>query len=296
MKITKVEEKEPTIVLNLMFGRVINTRKISNDNVETEIDTNMLTVSVDLFDAPELRACQNFQAAIKNKIKRYSTPSFFRGGMYKVKVAAMEKVDAMLVAAVPEFEKLVRAFADVVDIRREESKERLKNGYDPSLFPSKEQILRVYRIDWDWLEFGTPNVIQTVSADIFARERVKAEERFKKATEGVTALLATEAKKLADHLVDRLTPGDDGKPKQIRQAAVDNITKFLETFNLRNLSNSEELESQIKRIDSLIKGVSAEYLRDNEALREHIAESFTDISSKLDSLVVDKPRRFMAKE
>jgi hypothetical protein len=295
-KIEQIKDAEPTVVLNLQLCRIINKRQISNDNVDSEIDTKLLHVSVDLFDAPELRACQNYQAALKTRVKRYTTPSFFRGGMYKVKTAAIEKVDAILEAAVPEFEVLVRKFADVVDERREESKVRLKGGYDESLYPTKEHILRVYRIDWNWLEFGTPNTLKEINAKIFERERDKAAEQLRKATEGVTVLLAAEAKKLADHLVQRLTVSGNAAPKQLRQSAVGNIEKFLETFELRNVSDSEDLKKQIGRIRALVKGVDADKLRDDGMLRSSIVSSFVEVSAALDDMVVEKPRRFMQRD
>jgi hypothetical protein len=80
------ELSESTVILNLELGKISNRRRIKSDHeaISTEIDRTMLHVGIDLFDADELRACQNFQAQLKAKIKGYTVPSFFRGGMFVV--------------------------------------------------------------------------------------------------------------------------------------------------------------------------------------------------------------------
>jgi hypothetical protein len=45
----------------------------------------------------------------------------------------------------------------------------------------------------------------------------------------------------------------------------------------------------------LVKGVDADKLRDDGMLRSSIVSSFVEVSAALDDMVVEKPRRFMAK-
>lgn len=287
---------EATIVLNLDLGKVTNRRRIKSDteDITTEIDRAMLHVGVDLFDAPELRACQNFQAQLKAQIKLYTVPSFFRGGMYLVKLEAVEKVNEIIEKAKIDFIPVVTAFADVVDQRRDEARERLKGAFSPESYPSREAVLSVYRIEHRWLSMSTPTSLKKISIALFERERMKAEESLRMATDGITALLASEAKALSDHLVERLTPSEDGKPKQIRKSVVANISEYLATFNLRNIGTSEELNTQVDRIQKLIEGVDAQDLRMNETLRDDVKKGFTEVAATLDRLIIDKPKRFMA--
>lgn len=292
-KILPVDINEKTVVLNLECGRIVNNHKIDVSNVETEIDKSMLSVSVELFDAPELRACQNFQAQLKKKILKYVVPSFLRGGMYRVKYEAIEIVDKMIVDAAEEFSALVKAFADVVEKRRDESEERLGPAFNPNAYPSKERILSQYRITHSWLSFNTPDSLKSIQTDIFKRERDKVAAQVEAAARGVTAMLAAEAKELGDHLVERLTPNLDGKPKQIRKSAVNNIKEFLDTFQFRNIGTSDELDSQVERIKQLVDGVDADALRSSDDLKQSLAKGFKSVSKALDELIVESPRRFM---
>jgi hypothetical protein len=288
---------DATVILNLEFGRVCNRRKLKSDTeaITTDIDRNSLHLGVDLFDAPELRACQTFQNRLKAQVQTYTVPSFFRGGMYLVKLEAVETVNKLIEQAKIDFIPLVEEFAAVVDQRRDERREHLKQAFDPSAYPSREQVLGVYRIEHRWLSMSTPTSLKKISIAIFEREREKAEETLKAATENITAMLAAEAKSVGDHLVERLTPGDDGKQKIIKRASIDNITEYLNSFALRNIGTSDELQAQVERMRGLITGLDVKDLRLNDQLRSDVATSFAEISQALDRLIVNKPARYMAR-
>lgn len=289
---------EAAVILNLELGRVTNSRRLKSDTeaITTEIDRDMLRIGVDLFDAKELRACQTFQAQLKAQIKHYTVPSFFRGGMYLVKLEAVEKVDEIIQKAKVDFVPIVQAFAEVVDQRKDEAKLRLKGGFNPAAYPTREQVMAIYTIEHRWLSMSTPTSLKRISVALFKQEQAKAQESLKLATDGITALLAAEAKQLSEHLIERLTPAEDGKPKQIRKSAVANISEFLGTFQLRNIGTSEELNEQIDTIQKLVSGLDVKDLRLNETLRDEVKAGFTKVAATLDRLIVDKPSRFMAGE
>jgi len=286
---------EATVVLNLELGRVSNRRRLSSstDAVETEIDRDMLHLSIDLFDAEELRKCWNFLYALKARIRAFTVPSFLRGGMYLVKVEGVETVEAMLTEAQQEFLPLVQAFAEVIDERREESKERLGPAYDAGLYPSADQVISAFSVSWRWLSLSTPSSLKRISKAFFERERQKADENFQMAIEGINKMLASEAKKLVEHAIERLTPDEDGKAKQFKANSFNNITQFLEKFSFRNIGSSEELTQQIERMRGLMDGVSPEDVRTSDKLREDLSKGFERVAVSLDKLIVAKPTRFI---
>ncbi len=107
-------------------------------------------------------------------------------------------------------------------------------------------------------------------------------------------MLTLEAKKLADHMADRLSPDPEtGKRKIFHATNISNITEFLANFSLRTVGTNEALEEQIKRMRELISGIDPQSLKDNDKLREDVAAGFSKLSKSLDALVVDKPKRFI---
>lgn len=295
---THASVAESTVVLNLELGKVSNRKKIESDSasVTTEIDRAMLHISKDLFDADELRACTIFLDRLKTVVRTKTVPSFLRGGMYLVKIEAVEEVDQLIEQAREDFRPVVRAFANVVDLRRDESKERLGPAYDEADYPTRAQVIAAFTIRHSWLTMGTPSSLRSINRAIFEREREKAAESLQVATEEITRLLAAEAKKLADHMVDRLTPGEDGKPKTFQKTIVSKASEFLANFNLRNIGTSEELSGQVDRIRGILDGVTPEALRSSDQLREDVAAGFTEVAVALDRLVTAKPSRFIDTE
>jgi hypothetical protein len=185
----------------------------------------------------------------------------------------------------------VQAFADVVEQRRDESRDRLKGAFNIGHYPTREQVLAGYRIEKRWLTMSTPQSLKQISASFFEREKSKAEESIKTATQEITKLLAAEARKLTGHLVERLTPGADGKSKIFRDSAVSNISEFLATFNLRDIGGSDELNVQISQIRKLLNGVDPESLRTNDTLKDSVTAGFKQVAEELDKLVIAKPSR-----
>lgn len=289
---------EGTVILNLDYGRIGNRQTVSSqtDEISTEIDRKLLHLGVDLFDAPELRACHSFMAKLKRELRPYTVPSFFRGGMMLVKVEAVKEVDDLLKQAQADFIPLVKAFAEVVDQRREESKVRLKGAYNPKAYPTKGEVLTRFRIEYRWLSMATPTSLQKISMAIFDAEKSKAEDAIKAATAGITSLLAEEAKSLTDGLLEKLETGDDGKAKKLNQRRLDGITKFLSTFNLRNIGTSAELNAEVERMQKLLAGVDAKSLRSNDILRTTVQAGFAQVASELDKLIENKPTRYMETE
>jgi len=284
---------ENTVVLALTLGQVSNRRKLSSSTeaIKTEIDRDMLHVGIDLYDAPELKACRRFLTSLKLAVRSKTVPSFLKGGMYMVKVEAVEEIDALLFKAREDFRPLVEAFAAVADERKEESRARLGSAFNPGLYPTAEQINALYRIDWKWLTMSTPDSLKKISVQFFEREREKQEEALQEAVHEITNMLTLEAKGLADHMVDRLTPDEDGKPKIFRNSMVSNITEFLANFKLRDVGSSEELQSQVERMRKLTEGVQPDDLRKSDSLRQDVHEGFKRVAQTLDSLVMQKPKR-----
>lgn len=284
---------ENTVVLSLELGRVGTKRTIKSttDKVKTEIDRKMLHVAVDLFDSPEQKKCASFLTALKANINVFTVPSFFRGGFYLVKHEAVEIVDAMIEKAIEDFKPIVKAFADVVDQRRDEAIKKTKGVHNLAQYPSREQVLAAYRIEKQWMTLSTPDSLKKISVGFFEREKARAEESMKTAGSLINQLLAAEAKGLSEHLIERLTPAPDGKPKIFRDATVNNITEFLANFNLRNIGSTAELNQQIERMRKLLSGIDPQQLRDSEDVKNSVREGFAKVAAELDAMIIDQPER-----
>jgi hypothetical protein len=100
-----------------------------------------------------------------------------------------------------------------------------------------------------------------------------------------------ELAKLVDHLTERLSGQEDGKPKVFRDSAVENLTEFFERFRHLNVRSNEQLDELVARAQQTIRGIEPQQLRTSETIRQDVATELAAVQSVLDGLLVDRPRR-----
>lgn len=299
---------ESTLILSFFQGVIGNTKQIDREEIaskaklsqdgpgaliETDVDPERLRVSKYLLDSPELKAIQKFNGAVRAWVKAKSVPSYLRGGMYMVRLATVEQIDAYLTEQRSEFEPLVTAFVKALPQRIEESKEKLGPAFDPADFPTASQVRKALTWRWQWLSLSTPTSLKKISAEFFAKEAAKAEAGLKSVLANVEVLLLTEAKTMLTHAIERLTPGEDGKKKVFKNTLTGNITEWLKNLPLRNVTGSAELDQVTSDLAKLMDGVSPEDLRKSDRLREDVTAGFKGLTEKLDGFIAAAPGRFM---
>ncbi len=92
-------------------------------------------------------------------------------------------------------------------------------------------------------------------------------------------------KDLVDHLIERLQPGEDGKRKKFHASNVQNISTFLDNFQIRNVTDDAELAQLVEVSKQLLSGVSPDDLRKNEVDRECLTKGFGKVKEFLDTMV-----------
>jgi hypothetical protein len=130
-----------------------------------------------------------------------------------------------------------------------------------------------------------------VKAEIWAREEQKARAAWQTAIEESTATLAAGFSDLVSHMVERLTPGQDGRPKIFRDSLVSNLAEFLETFEMRNLAGNTDLAEHVATARQLLAGVTPDRVRRSQGMREALAERFSELKAALDATLIAAPRR-----
>ena len=96
---------------------------------------------------------------------------------------------------------------------------------------------------------------------------------------------------LVDHLVDRVSGTDDGRPKTFRDSTIDNLNEFFDRFRQLNIGGNDELQQLVNRAQNIVRGVEPQQLRDNQSLRQHVATQMSTVQASLDGLLIDRPRR-----
>ncbi len=93
------------------------------------------------------------------------------------------------------------------------------------------------------------------------------------------------------HLTERLSGGEDGKPKIFRDSAVQNLTEFFERFRHLSVQSSEQLDQLVEQAQRIVRGVKPQVLRHDTGLRQQIASQLVGVQRQTEGMLVDRPRR-----
>ncbi|MCI0360142.1 MAG: hypothetical protein L0211_16815, partial [Planctomycetaceae bacterium] len=130
----------------------------------------------------------------------------------------------------------------------------------------------------------------------YEEEARRVAARFEEAVQMAEGAFLEELSKLVNHLGERLTGSDDGKPKIFRDSAVDNLMEFFQRFRRLNVRSNEELDELVDQVQCVIRGVRPQQLRDSAGLRERVTEKLSGVQSLVDGLLVDRPRRRLLRQ
>jgi hypothetical protein len=280
---------QTTLCLKLQIGGIGDRRKISSAQVDVDADKRLISVSKKLLDAAELDEIRRFDNEVRHFV--YQTCLPYDPGIHLISYEAVEPVEEKLLQAQSERPALVETFLNVYPQLCRRISARLRVLYNPADYPPVDFVRSKFTFTWQYLRFGTPGELNEISPRIFAREREKAAQKMAEATLEIQQLLRTTLAEMVAGLRDRLTDNGDGKRRQLRDAAVRNLKEFLSTFNIRNVTDDRELSELVNRARGLLDGVDAEVIRNTDTLRERIRTGMGEISSRLDTMIIDRPAR-----
>jgi hypothetical protein len=172
---------------------------------------------------------------------------------------------------------------------KSDARDRLGKLYDPADYPPL--IRGLFRVEWDFPSVEPPSYLMRLNPDVYRQEQQRVAERFQEAVQLAEQAFATEFARLLSHLSERLSNDATGERRVFRDSVVANLTEFFERFRKLNISSSPDLDRLVDDAQQMVKGVTPQQLRNNDALRQQIATQISRVESQLAPLIVDRPRR-----
>lgn len=281
-----------SVILYLSIGRLRTRRRISSSTVQSDIDPDMLHVSKDILQSPELQEIAHHDSEVRNWIRARCLPSpFSKKGLLLLPIRLIEPVMARLTAKREERQALIEKFILAYEHCKTAAIAKLGSAYDATDYPAEEAVRRTFFFDVQMWELNAPGKLAAVSQELYRQELVKMENMWTQASNTVTNVLLTEFRKLTNHLSDRMSEGIDGKKKVFRDSVVTNLTEWLDLFQVRNLTNDEQLMTIVEKAKRLISGLDPAELRESEDLRKHLSVEFSKLTTQIDSAIIDGPSR-----
>ena len=161
--------------------------------------------------------------------------------------------------------------------------------FSASDYPSS--LTGLFELNFDFPSVEPPEYLRQLSPGLYKQEAERVSARFQEAVGLAEQAFLDEFTKLVSHLSERLSGGDDGKPKIFRDSVVENLHEFFERFKHLNIRSNQQLEELVGQAQRITRGASPQSLRDNTALRQQVVTRLSGVQSVLDGLLVDRPRR-----
>jgi hypothetical protein len=228
---------------------------------------------------------------------RHRTTSYFKAkslsfpepGIRLVRQDDLEAISNEMNRFQGELTDTVAALDERFDALKSAARERLGRLYSVSDYP--EALIGLFDVAWDFPSVEPPSYLRDLSPDLYRQECERVQARFDEAVQLAEAAFLDELARLVEHLTERLSGQDDGRPKVFRDSAVENLSGFFERFRQLNIRSNPQLDELVADAQRVVRGVEPQQLRDNPALRQQVATQLAGVQSVVDGLLVDRPRR-----
>ena len=171
-----------------------------------------------------------------------------------------------------------------------DAKDSLGELFDECDYPTQEMIKNKFRFQWRYITIG-PSVSRVLPPSIYKEEVKKFQELMEQARSEAITALREEFVDLVTNIADKLQNHDDGKPRRLRDAAVENLKQFLDNFSSRNIFDDAQLSELVEQCRGIITTTNANAIRGNTQVRQELHQQMEKLLTGIDASLEDLPRR-----
>ncbi len=171
-----------------------------------------------------------------------------------------------------------------------DAKDSLGELFDECDYPTQEMIKNKFRFQWRYITIG-PSVSRVLPPSIYKEEVKKFQELMEQARSEAITALREEFVDLVTNIADKLQNHDDGKPRRLRDAAVENLKQFLDNFSSRNIFDDAQLSELVEQCRGIITNTNANAIRGNTQVRQELHQQMEKLLTGIDASLEGLPRR-----
>jgi hypothetical protein len=153
------------------------------------------------------------------------------------------------------------------DDMRRSARRRLGDLFNSAGYPAS--VRDSFELSFDFPSVDPPAYLRSLNPELDQQECHRIKQRFDEAIRLTEASFTEVLARLVDHLAERLSGDDDGKPKIFRDSTVKNLSSFFDRFQSLSIHSDEQLDELVERTRDLMNGVDPTGLRRNSSVRQH---------------------------
>lgn len=293
---------ENSAVLEIHISQPWFQRKIKSDTFldasgnEANIDPSVLHVVQDVINKKHTKEIMTHRIRFTNLLKSLSVPGgilSLGNGQYLIPLQSIDRVLDEISNFVASREVLIDKLEANYDEIVKEAREQRGLFFNETDYPSFDKIRKQFKLTYRFLSNSVPSELERVNKDLYESEKARIESEITESISSIRAALRESFKGLVEHLLERLQPDEDGKRKVFHETRVSKLVEFVDEFNAKNLTRDEDLQALVTKANNIIKNVPTEDIRNDEAVRDQVQASFSELQAELDSLMLNDPLRFV---
>jgi hypothetical protein len=288
--------RDETAGVRLMLGRPGVSKALTESQrgvaaKQFDADVERLRASKKLIDTSNA-AYRDCTKAL-SRAKAYwalQTIDYPVAGIRLIRRDLVDSFDAQMAVYRSELEAAAKVLRDSYEELKTTAREQLGDLYDASDYPA--DMAGEFSIAWEYPNVEPPEYLKDLNPALYEQQKKLISERLELAVSAAEREFASLLQGLVANLVDRLTLGDDGKPKILNKRGIDAFETFFERFRSMKLTNNDQLNAVVAQAEKIIKGVDLNAVRSPESgARGALKEQLEKVAETVESLIVDAPTR-----
>ena len=230
--------------------------------------------------------------SLKSQITRYwkdSSLAYPEAGIRLIKQDRIDHFNHTLRGFKEELEVGVRHLDQHFMELKDAARIRLGSLFDVSDYPVS--LIDEFVVEWDFPNVSAPDYLRQLNPEVYEEQAQLISRRFEETVAMAEQAFIEELDQLVNHLAERLSGDEDGKPKIFRDSSLSNMTSFFGRFRELNVRSNEQLDELVDRCEQLVSGVQPQSLRNSDSLRRSLTTNLASVQSSLDQMMVERPRR-----
>ena len=242
-----------------------------------------------LVDPEYLQKIRAVAARARWQIARFCLP-FPINGLILVPKDSISQVEEELKAVQELFWTEVETFVAAYDGAREQAKETLGKHFSETDYP--QDIRRKFAFEWRYVTMSTPGKNTILTPELYERERKAFLQMIEEARKTAIQTLRGEFSEFVNHLIERMKPDAEGKPKVFKASSLTKFQEFLAVFEDRDLFRDGDLQDLVEKARVITDGLRPEYLRSDDGFRDQVREALEGIAEEVtENFLASAPRR-----
>lgn len=265
----------------------------TEQDIKTEADKTLLKVKKQLFVSPQYKKIRSQD----NRFKRAVDKLCVQGALKNVRTVPNSNVGKVFKMSTEHEvlrKGLVGKFIEVYPALYENAKTALGPLHRTADYPSPEFLQahpeQFFAFTYDYVTFDVPGALAEIDPVIYQKQIGTRAQRLKSAEEEINKLRRATFAALLTKLKDELSPGTDGTEKKFNAAAIKKLQKFIDEYDIMDVTTDDELKTLKLQCANLINGVTADNIKSSTDFKTDLLNKVSALGDLLKPLVEEEGR------